>query len=277
MNPLFEISHFLRPIYKKDMSHWENANQELPNQSFFWNAGAGFDFSPIIQSKSNGIIPATNLLYLMSDYDIRKIDLIQQIYANIKDKCNFDLTENTCYSNICPEGLKISITQLIPLQIFSEEKKIELEQQRPHHFHSFMTTSVIPHQQWHASYMKVYVFDIFGICIDILPTIYFHIENLLLYEEIICHLQSNWLVFCATRVAGKSGSWDQTHSFEGAILPTMVKKYDETGSFPLFWMGTETQELESKGFLYHSYVPNWDKRNLVIYRTDIDTIQKFSL
>ena len=157
--------------------------------------------------------------------------------------------------------------------MFTKEQREFIQLERPHHFHSFMTDSVIPHPQWHACYLEVDILDDFGQCIDAFQTLYFHVENLLLYETVISKLKSNWFAFCATRVAGKSGSWDQTHSFEGQLLPTIVKSFEHTLSLPYFWMGTEVNGLEGKGFYIHpisSY--SSDNRNLVVLRTDINVI-----
>ena len=276
MSVINEIAYFCSPIYPSDNSQWESILKRDRSHVFFWNAGAGFDFSPILEAKSNQILPLTAPIYIMSDYDQRKISYMQEMYSHIKSGKPFDVQDYSWYSNICPLRLKPVIKSIIPLQMFTKEQREFIQLERPHHFHSFMTDSVIPHPQWHACYLEVDILDDFGQYIDAFQTIYFHVENLLLYETVISKLKSNWFAFCATRVAGKSGSWDQTHSFEGQILPTIVKSFEHTLSFPYFWMGTEVNGLEGRGFYMHpisSY--SSDNRNLVVLRTDINVITSY--
>ena len=123
MSVINEIAYFCSPIYPSDNSQWESILKGDRSHVFFWNASAGFDFSPILAAKSNQILPLTAPIYIMSDYDQRKISYMQKMYSHIKSGKPFDAQDVSWHSNICPQGLKVFIKNIIPLQKFTEEQR----------------------------------------------------------------------------------------------------------------------------------------------------------
>ena len=210
-----------QPLFQKDVSNWLGAQIKSYESSFFWNGGAGFDFSPYLLTKHH----MGRTFYIMSEYGTQHLQNLKHVYSELhlpKKEKTFDVNiENNWYSNILPYNMKLAIEMMVPLRFFSPDKVNQIRDDYPN-FHSSVTSSSLPDDDWHGCYMSIAVFD-YGEQIDQINVLYVHMENLAFYQEIISLLPSGFEVFCATRVAGKSGSWDYTHSTRGKLFQAITK------------------------------------------------------
>ena len=229
----------LRPVFAEDTYDWVSAHRSLRNKdSVKWHASAGLDWTPILElasCKIRGMHQAPkkvrqwlpgNSLFVFSDYSERWLTTMKRLYEDLDDvnpddigfqafsPCGPTLAELFGLSKIS----SIECEEIIPLTLFSDCEV--LRAQYPN-FHSSMTISSIPDDEWHAVYLDVRLaFKGQQIRHQVL---YLHLENLLCFEQVFQAHQIPIDVLYAKRVEGKSGSWEFIHSEKSQIMQSIAK------------------------------------------------------
>lgn len=240
----------LTPVFPEDVEEWNELKSSLAfKKNTMWYGGSGFDLKPFIDIET-GISPKEivqaiqpNPLYLMTDYSLNLLDSFKGVYSNF-DRDNFNLGS---YFNNCNN---VEIEQMIPLKLFGwdELKKLREENTK---FHSSVTSSVVPDNDWHFCYFYIAVDN------NEIELLFGFIENLVFWKDVIVTNDMNLDIFCALRVGGKSGSWDNTHSPENGKLFNSIRNSMHK-SRPRFWIADNCSELRkiwkeinpSKGSIY---------------------------
>lgn len=225
----------LTTVLVEDKEEWNELkiNMKCKNNTM-WYGGSEFDLRPLLDVEfdrspmeiNNALQP--NPLYVMTDYSTKFLNSIKEVYANF-DRDNFNL------SNYFHDAENIEVEQMIPLKLFNinDLKRIRDENTE---FHSSVTTSVIPDDEWHFCYINVIVNN------KSLDLVIGFIENLVFWKEIIEKYDMKVDVFCALRVGGKSGSWDNTHSPDNGKLFNAIKN-SLPKRRPRFWIADDCEEL----------------------------------
>jgi hypothetical protein len=225
----------LSPIFLEDEEEWAEVKTSLTSKkNIMWYGGSGFDLKPFVDMET-GISPSEiikviqpNPLYLMTDYSEKLLNSFKGIYSNF-DRDNFNLSG---YLYDCDN---VEIQQMIPLRFFDIVELKKLRQENTN-FHSSVTTSVVPDDDWHFCYAEVSKGEI---TIDVL---FGYIENLVFWKDIAVKFDLKVDIFCALRVGGKSGSWDNTHSPENGKLFSEIKN-SVNCYLPKYWIADNCGEL----------------------------------
>ena len=223
------------PVFSEDIEEWSELKPRLTNKhKTMWSGGSGFDLQPFLDVET-GISPVEvrqaiqpDSLYVMTDYSNEFIKSIKGVYANF-DRDNFNLDSYFDNSN------NIEIEQMIPLTLFVISELEEIRKQYTE-YHSSVTSSVIPDNDWHFCYINATVDNV---SMDIIIGF---IENLVFWREIIEKYDMRVDIFCALRVGGKSGSWDYTHSPKKGKLFNSIKN-SLSQRRPKYWIADECLEL----------------------------------
>jgi hypothetical protein len=233
------ICNKLIPIFVEDKEEWDELKPTLiKKDKIMWYGGSSFDLKPFMDIETGNSpielqkILQPNPLYIMTDYSSKFVQSIKSVYANF-DRDNFNL-EN--YPDIYGDNKNVEIEQMIPLKLFSFEELAKIKEQYTD-YHSSVTLSVIPDNEWHFCYVAV---TQNSKSIDIIIGF---VENLVFWKEIVEKHDISIDVFCALRVGGKSGSWDYTHSPKQGKLFNAIKN-SLPQKRPKYWIADDCYELK---------------------------------
>jgi len=233
----------LKPVNDKDMLLWDYASRTLTGRlpPLFWYAGAAFDMKPLI-SFYEGRFPLEiqrriyhQIQPILTDYSLKILKALKSVYGNL-------FCWQSCDSKTNMSGWpwnqlrRIQVKQIVPLSFFSRTEVENIRRQYPNYHHT-VTTSVIPDDSWHFCYLEV-IADGYSISL-----IYGLIENLVFWKEIVEKYGLIIDAFCALRVAGKSGSWDYTHSPSKGKLFKAIQESPCREQRPKVWIADNCEEL----------------------------------
>lgn len=237
----------LKPIHSEEQADWEEAKRTLLNaRQVVWSAGSGLDCSPLFELQYRSV-PKTqqaplgireHLLgqkaFIFSDYSTNLLSQVQRLYDDLDDidpkDVGFRVINDPNPFNFQPESHpeQIVCEEIIPLQLFEDCEY--LRSQYPN-IHSSATTSSVPSDRWHATYLELFI-DCAGMPF-LQPVLLLHLENLLCLEQVFAQYQIPIDVFYAKRVAGKSGSWEFVHSTDSLFMKAVCQMKSEVQ--PKLW------------------------------------------
>ena len=212
----------LQPIYIEDQKDWDAAHRQLFNKKHvIWQASSGLDFTPMLELQGrrlHGMHQAPDVLrqshghsnlFVFSDYSAQCLKSMKDLYDQLDDidpngigfrafhPCGYSFFELLTGRS----SASIECTEIIPLQLFSNCPS--LRQEYPN-FHSSVTSSAIPDDLWHAVYLNIELR--FKGQTTHQNLLFFHLENLLCFEQVFVAHQIPIDILYAKRVGGKSGS-----------------------------------------------------------------------
>lgn len=214
-----QLLNNLTPVHKADSTEWQKITQAIANDAtlvnapLFWYGGSAFDTLPLQKlyqrrfPKEAQQLLSPHIFPVFTDYNKELVGAFQTVYNNFESG-DFSELENLFWFNLS----KISILQIIPLTLFDEANLNQIRNKYPNNFHSCVTPSVIPDDKWHFVYLHIRIGN------QDHQLMYGLIENLTFWQEVVKPYQLDVDCFCALRVGGKSGSWDNTHSPESKLF-----------------------------------------------------------
>ena len=236
-----KLAETLTPVFEEDKNEWQDiisgSSGTLP--PLFWYGGAALDTLPIV-ALHDGSFPrkvqdrlSRNIFPVLTDYNSKIVAWFKYVYDNFdKEEFRLDIMRNQYW--FLSQVSEIEILQMIPLRLF-DSKTLQRIRQQYQGFHKSATSSVIPDDTWHFIFV---VFEYHGKEYEI---IYGLIENLTFWKEVVEPFDLVIEAFCALRVGGKSGSWDNTHSPTTGKLFNAIRTSDHAK--PKVWIADACLEL----------------------------------
>lgn len=238
----------LTPVYPEDLADWKEIatrmNWEVP--PLFWYGGAALDSKPFVDLYT-GNFPISvrrqlsrSVLPVLTDYSIEVVHALQRIYRDLDnrdlDNTGFSISSvaDSLSSVVASRLAGLDIQEMIPLTLFKPRELARVREEYPD-FHPSMTTSAVPDDEWHVVYISAAWNGVEG------ALLYALVENLTFWQEIVEQYSLTVEAFCALRAAGKSGSWDHTHSPQEGKLFSAIRT--STSPRPGIWIADDCEEL----------------------------------
>jgi hypothetical protein len=207
----------------------------------FWYAGAALDSKPFVDLYTRNFPISVrrqlsrSVLPILTDYNTEVLHAFQRIYRDL-DKAGFSISSvaDSLSSVVASRLTGPDIQEMIPLTLFKPKELARIRDEYPD-FQPSMTTSAVPDDEWHIVYISAVWNGVEG------ALLYAFVENPTFWREVVEQYSLTVEAFCALRVAGKSGSWDHTHSPQEGKLFNAVRT--STSPRPGIWIADDCEEL----------------------------------
>lgn len=224
-----------------DAHRWMDRIRNHSDGGIFWNASAGFDLSPAIHAWRGAlpeVVGATGpaFFYVMSDYGRGKIQAMGRL---AKFAPPADPTTLAWLSTVAPPGWQVRVSDLVALRCFDRAALERVRAEHPH-VNRNATPQSVPHDEWHATLFDVEATH--GGSSLRFPVLFLHVCNTIAWDELFVPARVGVQAFCATWVAGKSGSWDDLHRPGQSALLERMRRSDPALR-PQVWLSTFADEL----------------------------------
>ena len=273
----------LEPLFEADNAIWQREKVAIERAStLVWQPSSGLDCTvmwELNQHSITGIHQAPKSirttmsatpLFLFSDYSTRVLLALKHLYANVDTIDPMSVGWEAFHP--CAKGggmlallqqengelpCSVSVLRILPLRLFSNSERVR--RMYPN-FSSAVTTASVPDEHWHCSFVQIQLtLHHQTMCRSLLV---FHVDNLILFTELISKHRMPIDILYAKRVGQGSGSWSKIHSETGALFSEI--RQAPISLRPKFW-AADVPEFTSQGhhvFGFASwYQPPWSNQD----------------
>ena len=269
----------LEPIFEVDRGAWQKQKGILGCSSMLvWQASSGLDCTvmwELNQRSISGLHQAPQPirarmtrtpLFLFSDYSMRVLSSLKHLYAHVETVDPMEVGWKAFHP--CSKGggilallqknevelpCSVNIRRIIPLRLFANSERLRGEYPN---FSAAVTAASVPDEDWHCSFAQLEL----TLHRQTMrrSVLLFHLDNLVVFEEIMVKHRLPIDILYAKRVGRGSGSWSVIHSETGALLSSIRRSPYPIR--PKFW-AADVAEFTSLGhqvFGFASwYQPPW--------------------
>lgn len=244
--------------------------------SVFWNASAGFDFSPLIAAVDGRLsIDVTaavgpHPLYVMTDYGAHLGAPIRDLMGNGLVALDAIDPAPFCSLVTSPTARRWWLAPIGLYRLFSAEQMTAL-QARMDPLMGLNHRAVVGPDQHIAAFWLDH--SDAGSAAPTAPTaasilvLHAAVENAVFWSEVLAAFEVGVTVFCATGVGGKSGSWDLMHDRDGHLFRAI-----ETAApalRPRIWITDGTPHRFPKDFVFRAQTKRAVFGHYQAYRTPV--------